>query len=144
MARQYHILVVEDQERWREDIFREALEDGGYQVKTSSSFDEAVAALDQQVFDLVVIDVNLTNVSGNRDGVRVLERMAALGHRSQAIVVSGSKTWTVAEESVRKFHPVAFLDKRTFDMAEFVTLVSNALTEPAKTPDRGAPRAGNG
>jgi DNA-binding NtrC family response regulator len=144
MARQYHILVVEDEERWREDVFREALEDGGYQVVTSSSYDEAVAAMDRQVFDLVVIDVNLTNVSGNRDGVRVLERMATLGHRSQAIVVSGSKTWTVAEESVRKFYPVAFLDKTTFDVAEFVTLVSDALTEPARIPDRGAPCAGNG
>ena len=65
MARQYHILVVEDQERWREDIFREALEDEGYQVVTSSSYDEAVAALDRQVFDLVVIDINLTNVADN-------------------------------------------------------------------------------
>jgi DNA-binding NtrC family response regulator len=131
MSRQYHILVVEDQERWREDIFREALEDRGYQVKTSSSFDEAVAALKQQAFDLVVIDVNLTDVSGNRDGVRVLERMAALGHRSLAIVVSGSKTWPVAEKSVRKFHPVAFLDKTTFDVPQFVTLVTSALNVPA-------------
>jgi DNA-binding NtrC family response regulator len=144
MARQYHILVVEDEERWREDIFREALEDGGYQVETSSSFDEAVAALDRQAFDLVVIDVNLTNVSGNRDGVRVLDRIAALGHGSLAIVVSGSKTWPVAEKSVRKFHPVAFLDKTTFDVAEFVALVSDALAEPAKIPERGQESAGNG
>jgi DNA-binding NtrC family response regulator len=134
MSRQCHILVVEDEERWREDIFREALEDGGYQVATSSSYCEAVAALDQQAFDLVVIDVNLTDVSGNRDGVRVLDRMAALGHRSQALVVSGSKTWTVTEESVRKFHPIAFLDKTTFDVAEFVTLVTSALSIPATHP----------
>jgi DNA-binding NtrC family response regulator len=131
MPRQYHILVVEDEERWREDIFREALEDGGYQVVTSSSYNEAVAALDRQVFDLVVIDVNLTGVSGNRDGVRVLDRIAALGHRSLTIVVSGAKTWLVAEKSVRKFHPVAFLDKTTFDVAEFVTLVTSALNIPA-------------
>jgi DNA-binding NtrC family response regulator len=128
MARQYQILVVEDEERWREDVFREALEDGGYQVMTSSSYGEAVAALDRQAFDLVVIDVNLTGVSGNRDGVRLLERMASLGHRSLAIVVSGSKTWDMAEESVRKFRPVAFLDKTMFDVTEFVTLVRDALT----------------
>ena len=127
MSRQYHILVVEDEERWREDIFREALEDEGHHVTTTSSYAEAVAALEEQSFDLVVIDVNLTNVSSNRDGVRVLERIADLGHDTPVIVVSGSKTWTVAEESVQKFHPIAFIDKTMFDLAEFVNLVRGAF-----------------
>jgi DNA-binding NtrC family response regulator len=127
MARQYHILVVEDEERWREGIFREALEDAGYQVKTSQCYSEAIAALDRQAFDLVVLDVNLTGLSGNRDGVRVLEQMASLENRPLTIVVSGSKTWDVAEESVQKFRPIAFIDKTTFDVAEFITLVNDAL-----------------
>ena len=127
MARPYYILVVEDEKRWREDIFRETLEDAGYHVKTSNSYSEAVAALGQQAFDLVVIDVNLTGLSGNRDGVRVLERMASLGYKLPTIVVSGSKTWDMSEESVKKFQPIAFIDKTAFDVAEFVTLVNNAL-----------------
>ena len=127
MSRRYHILVVEDEERWREDIFREALEDEGHRVTTTSSYTEAVAALEERSFDLVVIDVNLTNVSSNRDGVRVLERIAAMGHDTPVIVVSGSKTWTVAEESVQRFHPLAFIDKTMFDLAEFVNLVRGAF-----------------
>ena len=127
MSGQYHILVVEDEECWREDIFREALEDEGHHVTIASSYGEAVAALDRLAFDLVVIDVNLTNVSSNRDGVRVLERIAALGHNVSIIVVSGSKTWTVAEESVQRFHPIAFIDKTTFDLAEFLHLVRGAF-----------------
>ena len=144
MTRQYHILVVEDEEQWREEVFRESLEDRGHQVMTSSSYDEAIAALDQQTFDLVVIDVNLTNVSGNRDGVRVLERMNALGHRASVIVVSGSKTWAVAEESVKEFHPIAFIDKTTFDVAEFIKLVTDALTTSPKAPAREAFCASSG
>ena len=143
MAGPYHILVVEDEETWREDIFRESLEDSGYQVVTSSSYAEAVAALDRQAFDLVVIDVNLTDVSGNRDGVRVLEHMAARGLDSLAIIVSGSKTWTVTEENVKKLHPIAFIDKTTFDMAKFVTLVTDALTQPSQASISGALCTGN-
>lgn len=130
MARQHHILVVEDEERWREGIFREALEDAGYQVKTSKCYSEAVAALDGQAFDLAVIDVNLTGLSGNRDGVRVLERLASSGYRLPTIVVSGSKTWDMAEESIKRFQPIAFIDKTTFDVAEFVMLVNDALACP--------------
>jgi DNA-binding NtrC family response regulator len=133
MDRQYHILVVEDEERWREDILREALEDGGYQAETSSSYSEAVTALDQRAFDLVVIDVNLTGVPGNQDGLRVLERMAALGHESLVVLISGSKTLAMAEESTKKFKPIAFVDKTTFDVAEFVTLVTEAFKKMSKT-----------
>jgi len=130
MARQPHILVVEDEQYWREDIFRETLESGGYQVKTSSNYGEAIAALDQQVFDLVVVDVNLTGVPGNQDGVRVLERMAFLGYKSPIIVVSGTQTRTAAEKSVKKFQPIAFVDKTMFDVVEFATLVTETLTLP--------------
>lgn len=130
MAKQYHILIVEDKERWREDIFREVLEDAGYQVQTSSNYAEAVAAVERQVFDLAVIDVNLTGVPGNQDGVRVLERIVSLEHRTLAIFVSGSKIWATAEKSAQKFHPIAFFDKTKFDVTEFVTLVTNALTSP--------------
>ena len=130
MARQHHILIVEDEERWREHIFRETLEDSGYQVKTSSSYGEAITALGQQAFDLAVIDVNLTGLSGNRDGVRVLEYVASMKPRPLAVVVSGSKTWAAAEKSARKFRPIAFLDKTTFDVAEFIALVRGALATP--------------
>jgi len=130
MAKQYHILVVEDEERWRENIFREILENEGYRVKTSSNYTEAIAALDQRVFDLVVIDVNLTDVPGNQDGVRVLERMVSLGHKSPAIIVSGSETRAVAAKNVKRFQPIAFIDKITFDVTKFVTLVKHVLTFP--------------
>jgi DNA-binding NtrC family response regulator len=130
MTIQPHILVVEDEERWREEIFREALENEGYQVKTSSNYSEAIAALDQQAFDLAVIDINLTGDPGNQDGIRVLEQMAALGHRTLAIVVSGSPTRAMSKDNVQKFQPIAFVDKTEFDIAQFVTMVIGALPLP--------------
>jgi DNA-binding NtrC family response regulator len=128
MVNQHPILIVEDEARWREDILREALEDEGYQVQTSSSYDTALAALDRQTFDLVVIDVNLTGVPGNQDGIRLLERMASQAEHTPTIVISGSKTRALAEESVKHLQPVAFVDKTTFDIAEFVALVTHTLS----------------
>jgi DNA-binding NtrC family response regulator len=120
-------LIVEDEAQWREDILREALEDEGYQVQTSRSYNEAVAALGRQTFDLVIIDVNLTGVSGNQDGIRVLERVASQGNHTLTIVISGSKTRAMAEENVKKYRPLVFVDKTTFDVAEFVSIVTQAL-----------------
>ncbi len=127
MSRQYHILVVEDERDWREDVFRENLEGAGYWVATSSSYDEAIAHLEQRTFDLAVIDINLTGQRGNQDGIRVMEKMASLEHKPQVIVVSGSKNRAMAEESVKRFHPVVFLDKPKFDVAEFLALIKETL-----------------
>jgi DNA-binding NtrC family response regulator len=127
MTEAYQILVVEDEARWREDIFREALEEAGFLVQTSSTYTEAVAALERDDFDLVVIDVNLTGVSGNQDGVRLLEYLAAQDMQAETIVVSGSKTRDLAQEQVAMFRPRAFVDKMTFDIAQFIELVTETL-----------------
>jgi len=126
-AMEYHILVVEDEQYWREAVFCETLEEAGYQVRTCSTYNEAVAALDERVFDMLVIDVNLTGFAGNQDGVRVLERVAALGRKLPSVIVSGSKSRAMAVKNAEKFRPIAFLDKTTFDVTEFATLVADAL-----------------
>lgn len=127
--RKYHILVVEDEPDWREDAFREPLEEAGYKVTTSNDYKEAIAALERQAFDLAVIDINLTGQRGNQDGIRVMERIASLDQGIKAIVVSGSKSRAMAAESVKKFRPIAFLDKPTFDVNEFLTLIEKALAD---------------
>jgi DNA-binding NtrC family response regulator len=127
MTRQNRILIVEDEPRWREDILREALEGEGYQVQTSGSYHQAIKSLVKQSFDLVVVDVNLTGVSGNKDGIRIVKRLASRGDRTPVIVISGSKTRDAAQESLKRYRPFAFVDKTTFDITEFVRLVAGAL-----------------
>ena len=136
MSNPYQILIVEDEAQWRQEILCEALEDQGYQVQTSDSYDQAVAALDRHTFDLIVIDINLTGVSGNQDGIRVLERLDAMGTEVQTIVISGSRTRATAAESVKKFQPLAFVDKTTFDVVAFINLVADALQGSAPDTSR--------
>ena len=131
MSEPTRVLVVEDEDDWRENIFREALEDQGYQVVTSSSCAEAIAALDQNRFDMIIVDVNLTGVPGNKDGIRVLERMAALGPPPLCIVVSGSPNRAKHEQSVKQFQPITFIDKTEFDVTEFISQVADAFARRA-------------
>jgi CheY-like chemotaxis protein len=127
MPEQKRILVVEDDAEWRENILRDALEDEGYHVKTCASYEEAVTILEGD-FDLAVVDVNLTGVSGNRDGIRIVERIAETGTRTAVIVVSSSDTLRAARESVGQFGSITFMDKTAFDIVGFVDSVADALS----------------
>jgi DNA-binding NtrC family response regulator len=128
MSEQKRILVVEDDAEWRENILRDALEDDGYQINTCASYEEAVTILDEVDFDLVVVDVNLTGVPGNRDGIRIVERIAETGRRTAVIVVSSSDTLRAARESVGHFGSIAFMDKTAFDLVDFIDSVADALS----------------
>ncbi len=57
------ILVVDDEERQRE-IYRDILQDEGYEAVTASSGESALRLLDQKRFDLVLTDMNMTGMTG--------------------------------------------------------------------------------
>ena len=88
MCEQKRILIVEDDAEWRENILRDALEDDGYQLKTCASYEEAAAILEKIDFDLAVVDVNLTGVPGNRDGIRIVERIAEKRKRHEQLTLA--------------------------------------------------------
>ncbi|HHH41412.1 MAG TPA: response regulator [Chloroflexi bacterium] len=125
MTKQRRILIVEDNEEWREQILREPLEEEGHLITTARSYQEAIAALEAQPFDLAVVDINLTGIQGNRDGERVLQYIARSGRAIPTIVVSGSRQ--VTQASVQRFHPFAFLDKSRFDLLEYITILHQVL-----------------
>lgn len=65
-----HLLVVDDEPHIRE-LCRMYLARAGYEVIEASSGDQALAVLEQQVIDLVVLDIMLPGV----DGWEVLKRV---------------------------------------------------------------------
>src|SRR5436190_261783 len=58
-----NILVVDDQESIRHFVSR-ALEDEGYQVRTTGTAREARAVLDRELPDLVLLDLKLPDGTG--------------------------------------------------------------------------------
>lgn len=126
MNTQISVLVVEDEENWREKTFRELLEDEGYLVETAASHEEAIAKLHKQHFDLAIVDINLTDIPHNVDGTLVLDAIAELGLKMEIMIVSGTAS---SDKVVEKYQPSGFFRKQTFDDHQFILTVKKVLKE---------------
>lgn len=126
MARgQLQVLVVEDQQLWRERFFCEALQDLGFKVLLASTKAEALQLIDEHTFDLAVIDINLTDVPGNTDGLDVTNYIERQGIALPIIFVSGSEEGL---RSARENQDLVFAEirKDSFNLDEFILQVKMA------------------
>jgi CheY-like chemotaxis protein len=71
-ARQYTILVVDDEEniRW---LYREELEDEGYKITDAASGEEALEIVPELKPDLVVMDIKMPGISGVDTLIKIKE-----------------------------------------------------------------------
>ena len=118
------VLIVEDEVDWREQIFRESLENEGLIVFTAATYDESIELVDQHAFDLAVVDINLTNVPGNVQGAQVM-RYIRDRQDTRIIVVSGSRERN--QKQIEDIDYVAFIEKDSFDIAAFVQVVREIM-----------------
>ena len=122
------VLVVEDQEFWREQFFGESLRDMGLTLFTAATKDEALTLLDKHRFDLAVIDVNLTAVTGNRDGLLVVDRILDSNIDLPIIIVSGSAD-AIRMLNQKPYNVFAKIQKASFDLADFIAQVELAIKQ---------------
>lgn len=77
-----HILVVEDEESIRR-LIRAALDPNAYSVAESGTGEGALQLLDEQQFDLLILDLRL----GGMSGWDVLDAMRARGLRNHVRII---------------------------------------------------------
>ena len=132
---QMQVLVVEDQRLWREQFFNESLQDLGFNVFLASTKDEALALLAEYSFDLAVIDINLTAVPGNTDGIAVTDYIERQGISCPIIFVSGSEEGL---RSLRKHQDLVFAEirKDAFNLDEFIFQVKAATSSAGRNGDQ--------
>jgi two-component system copper resistance phosphate regulon response regulator CusR len=118
------VLIVEDEVDWREQIFRESLENEGLIVFAAATYDESIELVDQHAFDLAVVDINLTNVPGNVQGAQVM-RYIRDRQDTRIIVVSGSRERN--QKQIEDIDYVAFIEKDSFDIVAFVQVVREII-----------------
>jgi NADH oxidase (H2O2-forming) len=114
------ILVVDD-----ETILREALRDwlinAGYKVVTAEQGEDALDAIREQDFGVVILDYKLPG----RNGIEVLREARALRPQLQGILITAYPSWETAVESM-KLGAVDYLSK-PFNLDTLENLVHKAL-----------------
>src|SRR5438094_7784080 len=91
------ILVVDDEERQRE-IYRDILEDEGFEAETAPSGEAALRLLSQKRFDLVITDLNLTGMTG----VQLLSEIVAADPTVAVVLITGYPSIQSAIEATKK------------------------------------------
>jgi diguanylate cyclase (GGDEF)-like protein len=92
----FRILVVDDEEIIR-SLFRDVLEDKGYQVVLAPNGEEAIERLKETPFDLVITDIRMPGI----DGMEVLRRSKAKYPEIDIIIITGYASVETAVEAMK-------------------------------------------
>jgi DNA-binding response OmpR family regulator len=121
------VLLVEDEANFRHIIARN-LSSRGLSVREAASVAEAVAALDAETPDLMLLDINLPD----RTGWDLLRDLNKRGQDVPTIVVSAVR---VSQHRLDEFHPLAYLPK-PFPLDALLRLIFGAPEpQPAGVTD---------
>ena len=92
----YKILVVDD-DPIIVKILEVILESKGYQVRLAANGSEAIEALDNEKFDLVITDLEM----GDPDGIAVLRKAKELDPLITGVVITGNHDVSFAIEAIK-------------------------------------------
>lgn len=114
------ILVVDDEEALRTVLSAELLAEG-YSVDTAVDGEHAVAILDEQDFDLVLLDIKMKRV----DGFEVLRHVKRIRPVTKVIMLTGFADLKNAIES-KRLGAEDFVSK-PYDLVDLLTTVERVL-----------------
>ncbi|MEW6378556.1 MAG: sigma-54 dependent transcriptional regulator [bacterium] len=97
MKKKKRVLVIDDEEIPR-GYFKSLLGDEGYTVITAEDGDEGLRLFTQEIFDLVLLDLQLP---GSMDGMQVLRRLKIMQPDVVVVMISGHGTADIAVQAVK-------------------------------------------
>ena len=114
------ILVVDDEQRQCE-IYRDILQDEGYNTDTAPSGEAALRLINHHRFDLVITDLNLTGMTG----IQLLSEIVAEDPTIAVILITGYPSIQSAVEATRR-GVYQYLEKPV-DRAELLKVVGEVF-----------------
>ncbi len=124
----FRVLVVDDEQIVRESL-KDWLEDVGFDVESAASGEEALERLDQDPFDLLLVDIKMPGM----DGVEVLRRAREAHADLMVIMITAYATVDTAVEAM-KMGALDYLTK-PFDPEKLVPMVET-LYQDRHAPGR--------
>ena len=123
MDRRKRLLLVDD-DVFIVDLFRMALENEDYAVETAFTGEQALKAMESTKFDLVILDIFLPDIKGDR----VVEKIREKNNDVRIILITGHETYARCV-NVLKLGISEILIK-PIKLNELVTQVKNVLETP--------------
>ena len=100
-----YLMLVDDDEDFLE-VMSERLKTRGVDVSTASSAGDALDLIDRELFDVVILDLQMPGI----DGIDTLKRIKEKREELQVILLTGHATVDKAVESI-KLGATDFLEK---------------------------------
>jgi len=124
----YKAMVVEDTTDWQERFRRYLACAGNFKIYLARSRLEAQQHLANDTFDIVVLDINLSAVVNNIDGLYVGNEIWQHHPQTKIIVVSDSENLT-EYRNIFHFTPSFIVPKQQISRRDFVEKVQTILIQ---------------
>ncbi len=125
IEKQKYILVVDDEINVR-TVFSDILKKEGYYVRGAKDGYEAIKAVDEESFDLVLVDLGMPRMNG----IKTLENIKKRKPQLQVIIYTEYGSITTAVESIRK-GAVDYLNE-PFSPRELKLSIKKALEQESR------------
>jgi DNA-binding NtrC family response regulator len=122
MSEKNKVLVVDDEEALRTVLSGELMSEG-YEVRSAGDGDEAIANLEKEKFDLVLLDIKMPRVTG----FEVLKHIKEKYSDTKVVMLTGFADLKNAIES-KKLGAEDFVSK-PYDLVDLLTTIERVLSE---------------
>jgi two-component system cell cycle response regulator len=116
------ILVVDDENTVR-SVLKQVLEEAGYDVAEAANGEQALAAMQQRAFDLVITDIKMPGITG----LELLQKTKEMHPNTQVIIITSYASLDTSLEALRN-GAYDYLFK-PFEDLDLITAAANRAVE---------------
>lgn len=116
-----NILIVDDDKNMLE-VLKLRLEEEGYRIAATTGAHDALKSVENELFDLAVVDLKL---SGKEDGIELMRDLRQIGPEMPVIILTAYGTIETAVEAMKQ-GAYSYLTK-PFDRRELLLQIKNGL-----------------